>query len=202
MKRFLVYLSLPLLLIGCMSRLSPTRHAYLLQLNEPVKSAQKPIANTLLVAPAHVLAPYAGREFVYHKADNTYQSDYYHLFFVPPAQHVTHLMHTWMTQTGLFQHVISSSAMAKPNYVLQVVVTQLNADDTVSPAVGRVAMRVSLLKTHNGIRKSIFHHTYHHATVISPANADGLVNAWQDAMVAELQALTADMQRVVSKHQA
>ena len=56
---------------------------------------------------------YEGKEFVYQKEDLRYESDFYNVFFIPPASLITEEVRRWLGGSARFQHVMDPASHAE-----------------------------------------------------------------------------------------
>lgn len=182
MKKLVCYsllLSLTTLLTACVSQPTPHKQAYLLKAPAPSIIAKKTTQHILMIPPVNIVPQFSGREFVYHKANGTYQSDFYHTFFIPPAEHFRELLSQAMTQTHLFKQVIQTSATNTPDRILQTEITQWVADYTRPTPAAIISVKISLMKQTDHLRSLLSTKTYTESSPIVPENTDGLLQAWQ-----------------------
>ena len=78
--------------------------------------------------PAWLECLHPWKSFVYRRGDLTYESDFYNEFLISPGVMIAEEVNKWLAQSGLFQHVISSSSLIEPTFFLEGVVRALYGD--------------------------------------------------------------------------
>lgn len=72
----------------------------------------------------------AGRELVYRTSDTGYSSDFYHAYFIPPADMLSQALRSWLHGSGLFSHVVEPASLVRGDLVLEGNVVTLYGDFT------------------------------------------------------------------------
>jgi cholesterol transport system auxiliary component len=117
-------------LVGCgLSRPSPVKQTYLIQVQPTIQKAAKPRPATLKIGAIQVASPFRGRSLVYRLSDLGYESDFYNEYFVNPAAMITDATGTWLAAAGIFREVLPAGANANGDYVLEGFMSEFYADD-------------------------------------------------------------------------
>lgn len=66
-----------------------------------------------------IAGQYETCELVYRRSDLVYDSDFYNRYFAPPASLVAEKTRRWLSESGLFTHVLGSFSGADFDYVLE-----------------------------------------------------------------------------------
>lgn len=147
-----VMLWMTVLSVLCLTACTPVdkkiyqKRSYLLSIEPP--SAQESCLSTQRPEIRHckVAPPFDGRHFIYQRSEVEYESDPYHLFLVPPAEQITHLMRQWYRRDYVSTQA-SSDTPGDHLYILESFVDRLVADFSVfDQPVARVCMHVQLSK--------------------------------------------------------
>ncbi|MCC6712235.1 MAG: hypothetical protein IT344_02635 [Candidatus Dadabacteria bacterium] len=127
-----------------------------------------------------------GKEFVYRTDDISYESDFYNQFFRPPGALLTEMTIRWLSDTGLFEDVISSLGQSFANYYVQSNVVELYGDYRGAPAAVMTIQFFLLEYTpeseygdNTGI---VFNRTYSSHVPIPAASAPELMRGWNTAL--------------------
>jgi uncharacterized lipoprotein YmbA len=130
-------LVLSLLLGGCLSQTQQTPETYLLAANKVVISPQgvRPFAAqsivnnklTLQLQPVQILTQFGSQSFVYRFSERAYSQDFYHRFFIPPAQQIEQLLLASLANLPIYKAVITEAGVL-PDAILAVTVTNLYVD--------------------------------------------------------------------------
>lgn len=129
-KIYLTIVSITLFItaVGCNSKTYEKRQ-YIMDATRAYPSAEKRIADTIVVNRFTINPVFSGKPFVYQISDFEYESDYYNEFFIPPSVMITERVSKWLSESGLFQRVSESSGYGvTPNYILEGNINSLYCD--------------------------------------------------------------------------
>ncbi len=191
-------LSTTLVLSSCVSSSYPVRQAYMLQAKYPHAKRHAHNRSQLQVLGTTIVPQFATSEIVYRLSHLTYTTDYYNIFFIPPAQQITQITTLWLQHSGLFGDVVNASLIPS-DYYLQSKVLQLYADNQHKPKVfGVLTMQFTLLQQTQAGRRIVFVKTYAQQLPVLARNTHGLIRVWNHELDNILTKLTRDIRRKVS----
>ncbi len=117
-------------LVGCtLSRPSPVKQTYLIQVQPTTQKSATPRPLTLKIGSIQVASAFRGRSLVYRLSDLNYESDFYNEYFVSPAAMISEATATWLAASGIFREVLPAGANANGDYVLEGFVSEFYGDD-------------------------------------------------------------------------
>jgi len=127
---FIGHLALLSLLTGCFNfnKSFPEKRLFVLSASRSEKLSLSKLNAVLKIQRFHVSPQFEGKGFVYRRGDLTYESDFYNEFLISPGLMIAEEVNKWLEQSGLFQHVISSSSLIEPTFYLEGVVSALYGD--------------------------------------------------------------------------
>jgi ABC-type uncharacterized transport system auxiliary subunit len=177
---------------GCLpSSNYPDRHQYLLTVRMPAKQKAKSSSKVLLVNDTTIVPQFNNTNFVYRTDSVHYLSDYYHVFFIQPANMINQLALQYLSTTGLFHYVTDSSSIIKPNYLLDSKVLALYADyRNKNNPKAVIAIKFILFSDHNHQTKIILNKTFREAIPLQTKNSESLIKAWNVGLTRILRQLT------------
>jgi len=118
------------LLAACLSIDRPAldKRRFLLEVSRP-EASPAAAYGSLVVAPFHVQAPYAGGGFVHRRGGGEVVADFHTEFFVPPGVLLANLTRRWLGDAGLFATVAGDGTRLPPTHVLEADVLALCVDE-------------------------------------------------------------------------
>lgn len=127
----LAFLAFMLATTGCvrLEKKYPDKRLYLLTAARPGAPSSPTPGAVLAVRSFRVSPPYEGKNLLYHNADQSYESDFYHEFLVPPSQMITERVTRWMTDCGLFEYVVDPTSRMRPTHSLEGNVVAMYGDN-------------------------------------------------------------------------
>lgn len=203
MKRTVtVFLALILLAIaaGCASPLSrPAVERYMYNITaQRADIASHPQDKTVLkIRPLQISPAYQGKELVYRLGEVEFESDYYNVFFVQPANNLSQQVEQWLGKAGIFSHVVDSTSQVADTHLLEGLVNSLYGDfrDRAHPKAV-LEVQFFLLKNNKNENYSVaFSKTYKKAVPFSAGFKDAgvLVTAYNQALAEVLTELEKDL---------
>ena len=172
-------------LTGCFNfnKSYPEKHFFVLSAKRSDKSSVSKSDVVLRISRFRVSPGFEGKSFVYRKGNSNYTSDFYNEFFISPGPMITEEVRKWLTGSGLFQHVISSSSPVEPTMELEGVISALYGDYRNTKAPGAV-LEIQFFLVRNGPSQPVivFQKTYHEETIIKGNSPGSLVEGWNLAM--------------------
>ncbi|BDA79875.1 hypothetical protein LPTSP3_g28050 [Leptospira kobayashii] len=124
---------------------------------------------------------FEGKELVYRKDDVSYESDYYNLFFIPPATNLKEEILKGLIQLKLFEWDASSNTKIEPTHYLEANVRSLYGDFRNSPKAVLEIEFLFYIET-EGNTKILLRKTYEKAAPIGKKEPEALVLGWNEAL--------------------
>jgi hypothetical protein len=190
-------------LAGCsLSRPELKREEFLLHVGGPTLPPPKD-APVLSVRFFQVSSEFENREFVYRLAVDRWESDFYHIFALSPAEMLTGLVREDLARSGLVKEVAIPGLGPSRSWRLQGFVTELYADfrDLDNPRAV-IGLQISVFPAGSGYRSvPVFNKTYRREAAFSERRPQALVLAWNRAAAELLAELRKDLS-VVLRQQA
>ena len=146
--------ALLVLLSGCMSldKAYPDKRFYLIESGKK-EHAELPIPEkdpiVIYLPPVQASPPFSGKGLVYRRDAQVYERDFYHEFFVSPAENVTLLVGNHLERSGKF-FVTDRTHPLEPAMTLRIAVTALYGDVS-DPDNPMAVVALKALATHSRI---------------------------------------------------
>lgn len=184
---------------GCirLGQRAPERVSYILSAERPPSLSRTNIAGILQVTPLRISPRFASRSFVYRQGTSRYQADFYHEFLVSPASIAQEETVRWLSASGIFSAVSSSSGPLPPDFVLQGQIIDLYGDFRSQQPYGVVEIAFLLLDHRGGPRTILLKRNYRIESPLNNSSADALVDAWNTALSRILENLESDLGNIV-----
>jgi cholesterol transport system auxiliary component len=182
---FIGHLALPFFLAGCFNfnKSFPEKRFFVLNVKRSGGPLLPPSDAVLRIRRFRVSPGFEGKGFVYRKGNSNYTSDFYNEFFISPASMITEEVRKWLTGSGLFQYVISSSSPVESTVELEGVISALYGDyrDTKVP---KAVLEIQFFLVRNVSSRPVivFQKTYHEETLIKGNSPDTLAAGWSLAI--------------------
>jgi cholesterol transport system auxiliary component len=182
---FIGYLALPFFLTGCFNfnKSFPEKRFFVLNAKRNAGPSVSKSNAVLRIRRFRVSPGFEGNGFVYRKGNSNYTSDFYNEFFISPASMIAEEVGKWLTASGLFQYVISSSSPVEPTVELEGVIRALYGDYSNTNAP-KAVMEIQFFLVRNVSSRPaiVFQKTYHEETLIKGNSPDTLVAGWNLAI--------------------
>lgn len=184
---------------GCvrLGQRAPERVSYVLSAKHPAALSQTNIPGILQVTPVRISPRFGSRSFVYRQGESRYQADFYHEFLVSPASLIQEEIVRWLSTSGVFSAVSSSSGPLPPDYVLQGQVTDLYGDFRSQQPCGVIEIAFLLLDR-RGPGTILLERSYRVESPLSSTSADALVDGWDTALSRILENFQKDLGNIVN----
>ncbi|MDD4952530.1 MAG: ABC-type transport auxiliary lipoprotein family protein, partial [Desulfovibrionaceae bacterium] len=195
LARTLALMALSVCVCACvkLDRPSLDKRYFDLEISRPGPAAQADNDTVLALRRLRVSPRYQGRELVYKTGDNEFSSDFYNLFFVPPADMLGQDLREWLEAAGLFGHVVDTASLAPADLVLEAAVNRLYADLSATPARAVAEMQFIMLRDVSGKDEIVFSAAYEAALPVERDSPQGLVRAMREAVAEVFARLEADL---------
>lgn len=183
-----------LMLCGCagLSKKAVEKHHYYLEVQRgTAETVTRPDA-VMLVRRMQVSPLYDGRELVYRMDGGRMESDFYNLFFVPPAEMVSQNLRQWIGSAGLVGEVVADASLVQSDYILEGMVNALYADFSGNRPEGVAAMQFFLLDAESD-DAILFSGRYEERVPLSGRSPDAIVEGQRKAVHAIFEKLENDL---------
>ena len=189
-------------LTGCFNfnKSYPEKHFFVLSAKRSEKISVPKSDAVLRISRFRVSPGFEGKSFVYRKGNSNYTSDFYNEFFISPAPMITEEVRKWLTGSGLFQHVISSSSPVEPTMELGGVISALYGDYR-NTEVPKAVLEIQFFLVGDVSSQPVivFQKTYHEEALIKGNSPDSLVAGWNLALEHILTQLETDLKDLKEK---
>lgn len=183
-----------LMLCGCagLSKKAVEKHHYYLEVQRgEAEEVTRPDA-VVLVRRMQVSPLYDGRELVYRMDGGRMESDFYNLFFVPPADMVSQNLRQWIGSAGLAGEVVADASLVQSDYILEGVVNALYADFSGDRDQAVAEMQFFLLDA-NSDDTVLFSKRYEERVPLGSKSPDAIVEGQRKAVQAVFERLESDL---------
>ncbi|MGE4553727.1 MAG: hypothetical protein AB7D57_11480 [Desulfovibrionaceae bacterium] len=173
------------------------KHYYLVATPRPAPAAPAPAGPvsdaTLRLRRFRVSPDYSGRELVYRMGETDVTSDFYNVFFTPPADMFTQGLRQWLQDADLCAHVVEDASLARSGLVLEPVLNALYGDFAGSAPEAVVRMQFFLVDDAGRGGEIVFAKDYERRAPLAARNAEALVEGYRQAVAGIYAALEADL---------
>ncbi|HUU49893.1 MAG TPA: hypothetical protein VMW81_02905 [Nitrospinota bacterium] len=196
---FVCLSALLFLFFGCLQggdRVAVEKRYFAIDVSRPgeeVSSSKKGVV--LRVQKFRVSARYRGKGLIYRTDEDSYESDFYNEFFVPPGPMIAENVHDWLSKSGLFQNIVKSSSRAESTYVLEGVVLPIYGDYRNTKAPKAVlGIEFFVINDASSLSDIVFQKRYLKKVPLKEKSPDGLVKGWNEALKQILVDFEKDLQ--------
>ncbi len=183
---------------GCNNKTYEKRQ-YILDATRAYPSAEKNIAETIVVNRFTINPVFSGKPFVYQISDFEYESDYYNEFFTPPAIMITERVNNWLSESGLFKRVLESAGYAvTPDYVLEGNINSLFCDFR-DPSLPIAVMEIRFFLSENKSQNEpvlVFSKNYKYSFTFEKGVYVNLIKAFDSCLTEILIKLEKDLTNI------
>ena len=193
---FIGNMVLNFLLTGCVTvdRIYPEKQFFVLNASRNEKPSPSTSDAVLKIQRFRVSSRFEGKGFVYRLGDLTYESDFYNEFLISPDVMIAEEVNKWLTQSGLFQYVISSSSLIDPTFYLEGVVTTLYGDYRSNQSPEAVLeVQFFLVRNVSARPVVVFEKTYRQEASLKEKSPAALAEGWSRSLGHILSQLEADL---------
>jgi ABC-type uncharacterized transport system auxiliary subunit len=165
--------------------------------NVQMPAKGKRITNKVLGVDNISMAPqYSSLGFVYRISDIHYTSDYYNVFFNPPAQQIEQSIIKYLQTKNIFKYVTTKTDIFQPDYILRANVLELYADYR-NARIPKGVMTIHFtLFVPNGKTNILLDKTYRSASVLHHKDSRSLVYAWNEDLAKILVQLSNNLPKL------
>jgi hypothetical protein len=138
-----------------------------------------------------------GSELVTRTGESTWESDFYNVLFVPPAQQLGEQTHRWLTASKLPEHVVGAGSVIAETHTLEGHIVSMHGDyrKPESP-VAVLELQFLLVRVSTDPAAALMQKSYKQEIPIGKAEPEALVKGWSDGLSRILMALEADLAKV------
>ncbi len=183
--------------LGCVKLQQPQveKSFYDIQTQRPQPATSAPLAGPVRVQRLNISPRYAGREMVYRTGEFVYKSDFYNVYFVPPADMLTQDLRRWLEASKIFSFVLDPSSLVPVHYSMEGNIVALYGDFTQSPARAVVKMQVFLVDMKSAQRAILFASDYMESVVLTSKLPAAVAQGLSRATAAIFTQLEADLRQ-------
>ncbi len=135
-----------------------------------------------------------GSELVMRTGESTYESDFYNVFFVPPALEIGEQTQRWLAASGLFGHVVGSGSTVAETHVLEGNLVSLHGDYRKAEApLAVIEAQFMLVRVSSDPAAVLLHKTYRREISLAGGEPAQLVRGWSEGLGKILAALEEDL---------
>ena len=130
LRSHVVLLALTPMLAACLTleRPYPEKRYYRLGVERTGEKREATPGAILRVSTFDISPAFQGRELAYLYEENRGEADFYNQLYLSPASHLTMVARAWLSDSGIFEHVVPSSSLVEANLVLEGSVSALLGD--------------------------------------------------------------------------
>jgi hypothetical protein len=188
-----------LALAGCVDLKSayPEKRFYTIEAPRSGPARTGPEGTVLRVRRFSASRLFEGSELVHRNADSEYESDFYSVFFVPPAAQVGEQAQRWLGQSKVFATVVGTGSSAAETHVLEGNLVALYGDRR-GPKAPLAVLEVQFMVV--GLSSDpaavLLQKSYREEIGIPKDDAESLVRGWTQGLSKVLGALEEDLSRI------
>ncbi|WP_316901424.1 ABC-type transport auxiliary lipoprotein family protein [Pseudodesulfovibrio indicus] len=150
---------------------------YQLSPERAATTVAQPRGETLKVRRLAVSDVYNTRELVYRGPEGSIDSDFYNLFFVTPGNMLTTELRRWLTESGLFTHIVAPGSLIVPGLTLEGMVNALYGDYSGPAPAAVVEMQFFLVDESSAENDIVFSGSYKERVSLDSADPQKLILA-------------------------
>jgi len=136
-----------------------------------------------------------GTELVTRTGDAVYESDFYHVLFIPPAQQLGEQTYKWLTASKLYGHVVGAGSSIAETHTLEGNVITLHGDYRSSP-LAVIEIQFLLVRVSTDPAAALYQKSYRQEVALESASPEALVKGWSAGLSKILTSLEADLGKV------
>ena len=176
-------LALPLF-TGCGGDRSSDAMRHFLLETDRIGPRADAVGGNVCVKTFKISSPFDSSGFVYKKADNDYETDYYSRFITSPEILITQQCRNWLEKSGIFENVLNASSIVSADYILEGNIISLYGDFAEVDSVFAVMqIRFVLIKQTEGEPVIVFSKCYTEKIEVSAASPEDIVAGYDKCLV-------------------
>ena len=142
--------------------------------------------------------PYDEKTFLYRTGESAFVADYYNGFVAEPDRLLTGELTKWLSESRVFETVISAGSRVDYDLSLETNITALHGDySTTGSPKAVIEARVFLIRETGKPYDMLFQKVYRETEPLAGDGPEQLVQAWARALGRMLEELAADLRAVV-----
>jgi len=183
-------------LTGCFNfnKSFPEKRFFVLSASRSEKLSLSKLNAVLKIQRFRVSPQFEGKGFVYREGNFNYESDFYNEFFISPGLMIAQEAGKWLSGSGLFKYVMTSSSSVEPTLELEGVISALYGDyrDTKVPKAV-LEMQFFLVQNVSSRPVVVFEKTYRQETALKEKSPAALAEGWSRSLEHILSQFEADL---------
>ncbi len=185
---------------GALRREYPERQQFVLEATPP-PSADPPARVRVLGVTRFRASPLlAGTSFVYRTGEQTFESDFYNVFWTAPSAMIANETGKWLRASGLFSDVVDPTSLTPRTYTLEGAIAELYGDYRKPGQPAAVmGLRFALVDVQGKDPRLLFHKDYSVSHPITAGTPSALAAGWNAALGEILAALEADVRAALPR---
>ena len=190
-----ILLALLTLLAGCggLAKPYPVKRAFVFEAPRPAGAAPTDAEAILLIRRFRTAPPYESKEFVYRTGELQYESDFYNVFFSPPAELLADQTRQWLQASRLVRLIVGTGAQTEATHSLEGRVYALYGDYR-RPEDPRAVLGIQFFVSRlTDTPEIVFHKDYRQEVPVTSRTPEALAAAWNRALQQILTELEADL---------
>lgn len=193
-------LALLLALAACSSPLEKPpveQRYYTLDARRPESAVAAAGAPVLAVRRFRASPGYEGRELVFAVEGGAFRTDFYNVFFAPPAAMVGDETREWLERSGLFRAAVASTSQADADYALEGSLTAIHGSATGGRNRAILEVQFLLIYVRAPNAPILFQRRYREEEPVADGGAAALAAGLDRALAAILMQMEADLAPLV-----
>ncbi|WP_374444392.1 ABC-type transport auxiliary lipoprotein family protein [Stella sp.] len=172
---------------------------YTLDAPRPEAAAAPADAPVLAVRRFRASPGYEGRELVFATGDGAFRTDFYNVFFAPPAAMIGDEAREWLDRSGLFRAAVASTSQADPHHALEGSLTAIHGDRAAGRHRAVLEVQFLLIDTRAANTPILFQRQYRRERPVADGTAAALAGGLNAALAEILGELEGDLAPVVRR---
>jgi cholesterol transport system auxiliary component len=184
---------------GCvdLSASYPDRRFYTLEATHPAAEKTPAAGSVLRVRRFTASKACDGNELVTRTGDATYDTDFYNVFFVPPAAQTGEQTQRWLGASKLFGSVVGNGSSLVETHILEGNLVALHGDVRRAAAPEAVIeMQFLLLRVTSDPAAVLFQKTYRQGIPVLDSQPQSMVRGWTSGLTMILTSLEEDLAKL------
>ncbi len=138
-----------------------------------------------------------GNELLTRTGDATWETDFYNVLFVPPAQQLGEQTSRWLTESKMYALVVGSGSVIPETHTLEGHVVTMHGDyRKAGSPVAVLELQFQLVRVSTDPPAALYQKSYRQEVAIGKPEPDVLVKGWSEGLLRILQSLEADLAKV------
>ncbi|HPS55538.1 MAG TPA: hypothetical protein PLP05_08070 [Sedimentisphaerales bacterium] len=159
-----------------------------------VGTAVNAIGGNICVKTFEIASPFDSDCFVYKRANNDYETDYYNRFVTCPDLLITQQCQKWLEKSGIFSNVLSCSSAVTADYILEGNVISLYGDfSEEKPTFAVMQIRFFLIKETGDKALVVFNKEYNEKIEVAAASPADIVSGYDKCLANILNSFEKDL---------